>query len=222
MPVWTFCLVVIVVLSAVGLGFRLYIEPDFNLLYVVIVVFFATNLLVCLWEFALAFRHKTIVQRIAYWKNRSNPENRLAVMEYLFSRIPLRESFSLTYWADIWGAYACIDDSYKNRNTWAYLVDTGNGFVTPLVTVFLYIGYTFQSIPALVTGIVGVAVFWQWAYTAAVYIASFLVGGHCDSVKLRDRIIFIWLINLAWIALAGVGLFISIRLLVDGSYQVLN
>ena len=83
---------------------------------------------------------------------------------------------SPTVWADAWATYAQYDDSYADRGSFGFNVDIGNGFVTPVPTLFLYASYTFDFLPSLYAGILGAMVFWQWIYATSLYCVSFFVA----------------------------------------------
>ncbi len=91
--------------------------------------------------------------------------------------MPLRRIFSPTVWADVWATYALVDGSFADRRTWGFNVDVGNGFFTPLPTLVLYAAITLNFMPAVMTGMFGLILSWQWAYATSVYWASFFMAG---------------------------------------------
>ncbi len=129
---------------------------------------------------------------------------------------------SPTVWADVWATYSQFDGSYADRRTYGYNADIANGFVTPAPTLILYVAYTFDILPAFVAGIVGVMLFWQLTYMTSVYWVSFFLANRQTRISRGDMRIYIWATNSPWVLFALLGLYVSIRLIVNGDYSVLG
>ena len=129
---------------------------------------------------------------------------------------------SPTVWADAWATYAQYDSSYADRRTFGFNVDIGNGFVTPLPTLILYAAYTFDFLPAPYAGIIGAMVFWQWIYATTLYGVSFFVAKRQTRISRLETFTFIIVINSFWVLCALLGLYVSVRLIMDGNYSVLG
>ncbi|MDE0715264.1 MAG: hypothetical protein OXI10_10430 [Gammaproteobacteria bacterium] len=138
------------------------------------------------------------------------------------TRVPLPRILSPTLWADVWAAYCQYDDSYSDRRTYGFNVDIANGFFTPVPTLVLYAAYTVDCLPALYVGILGAMLFWQWAYVTSVYWVSFFVAKRQSHISLGEVYFFILTLNAYWVLSALLGLYVSIRLIVDGNYSVLG
>ena len=82
--------------------------------------------------------------------------------------------------------------------------------------------FTSGIIPAIVAGILGVMIFWQWVYVSSLYIVSFFMGKQQDSITRTQSFAYILGPNSVWVLVPIVGLYVSIRLLVDGSYSILG
>ena len=108
------------------------------------------------------------------------------------------------------------------RRTYGFNIDIANGFFTPVPTLVLYAAFTVAFLPALFAGILGVMLFWQWAYATSVYIMSFFVAGRHKLISRADVSIYIWGANASWVLFPLLGLYVSIRLIVDGDYSVLG
>ena len=65
-------------------------------------------------------------------------------------------------------------------------------------------------------------VFWQWVYMSSLYWVSFRVTGRHKLIPARDMWIYVWSTNFVWIAIPALGLYVSVRLIPDGNYQVLG
>ena len=119
-------------------------------------------------------------------------------------------------------AYSQIDGSYADRRTYGFNVDVANGFVTPVPTLILYAAFTFDFLPAVAAGTMGAMMFWQLTYATSVYWVSFFVTGRQSRIGRRDTLIYIWALNCPWVLFALLGLYVSVRLIVDGDYGVLG
>ena len=212
----------VMVLALLGISARFQAHGDLNLIHSVLSLFFSINLLVCYWEICLFFRRDYIERRTDYWRERQRETGRTPAGEFLASRVPLTRLLSPTVWADAWATYAQYDISYADRRTFGFNVDIGNGFVTPLPTLILYAAYTLDFLPAIYAGIVGAMVFWQWIYATTLYCVSFFVAGRHTRISRLETFTFIIVINSFWVLCALLGLYVSIRLIVDGNYSVLG
>lgn len=212
----------VMVLALLGIGVRFHDHGDLNLIHFVLSLFFSINLLVCYWEICLFFRRDYIERRTDYWRERQRETGRTPAGEFLASRVPLTRLLSPTVWADAWATYAQYDSSYADRRTFGFNVDIGNGFVTPLPTLVLYAAYTLDFLPAIYAGIVGAMVFWQWIYATSLYCVSFFVAGRQTRISRLETFTFIIVINSFWVLCALLGLYVSVRLIMDGNYGVLG
>ena len=76
--------------------------------------------------------------------------------------------------------------------------------------------------PAVLAGILGLALSWQWTYVTSVYWVSFFVAGRQHQITRREMYIYIGALNAPWVLFALLGLYVSARLILDGSYSVLG
>lgn len=221
-PAGLLAALVVAVLALLGMGGRYYAHGDLDLIHSVLSLFFSINLLVCHWEICLFFRRDYIERRTDYWSERQRETGRAPAGEFLASRVPLTRIFSPTVWADAWATYAQYDGSYADRRSFGFNVDVGNGFVTPVPTLILYAAYTFGLLPAVYAGILGAMVFWQWIYATSLYGVSFFVAKRQTRISRLETFTFIIVINSFWVLCALLGLYVSVRLILDGNYSVLG
>ena len=221
-PTGMFTALVVAVLTLVGITVRYLLRGDFDIIHALLVLFFSINVVVCYWEICLFFKRDYIEQRAEYWRKREEDTGRVSAIEFLTTKIPLTRVLSPTIWADVWATYSKFDDSYTDRRTYGYNVDIANGFVTLVPTLVLYVAFTFDLLPALIAGMVGVMMFWQVTYATSVYWVSFFVARRQNRIARRDMYIYIWVLNSPWLLFALLGLYVSIRLIVDGDYSVLG
>lgn len=209
-------------LAVAGIGARYYLHGDLDVLHSVLSLFLSINLLISYWEACLFFRRDYIEQRTVYWRNWQRETGRTPAGEFLFKRVPLRRALSPTVWADVWATYSQFDESYSDRRTYGFNVDIVNGFVTPAPTLILYAAYTVDFLPAVHAGILGVMLFWQWTYATSGYLVSFFVANRHRHITRGEMCAYIFATNSPWVLCGLLGLYVSVRLVLDGNYSVLG
>ena len=222
MPVILFAVLVVVAFTLLGIGIHYYEYGSLNWTFSLMALFLSTNLLIAAWEICLFLRRDYIKSRSEYWRDRQKATGRAPGIEFLASRVPWRSMLSATFWADVWAAYSLYDDAYADRDTFGFNADTGNGFFTPIPTLILYAALTTGFMPAVYTGILGLALFWQWTYVSSLYWVSFLITGRQHRISKRDVYVYVFSPNAVWIAFPILGLYVSARLIIDGSYGILG
>ena len=221
-PPVVFAGLVIASLTLAGIGARYGVHGDFDVIHALLIHFFSINLVICHWEVCLFFRRGYIEKRAEYWRQHRRETGRTSAIEFLAGRVPLRRILSSTVWADVWATYSQFDSSYTDRRTYGYNVDIANGFVTPVPTLILLAAFTVDFMPAVVAGIIGAMMFWQLTYATSVYWVSFFVAKRQSRIGRRDLYIYIWALNCPWVLFALLGLYVSIRLILNGDYSVLG
>lgn len=209
-------------LALPGIGARYFVHGDLNAFHFILSLFFSINLLICYWEVCLFLQRDYIEGRAAYWRRWRSDTGRIPAIAFLTASVPLGQLFSSRVWADVWATYSMADSAYADRNTYGFNVDVGNGFVTPAITLTLYVAYTGGFIPAIVTGILGLMIFWQWFYVSSLYVVSFFMGKKQNGITTAELCAYVLGPNAIWILTPIVGLYVSIRLIVDGDFSVLG
>ena len=220
-PAGILALLLIALLAAPGIGVRYHLRGSVDPLYAVFCLFFATNLLICYWEICL-YRQDEIRARWEYWREWRRETGRTPAVAFLAGRVPLKRALAPSVWTDVWAAYSTMDPSYVDRETFGYTADIGNGWVTPAGTLFLYSAYTFGWVPPVAAGIVGAMLFWQWVYVSSLYLVSFFVAGRWSQVSRKEFWGWVFTPNSVWVLIPMLGLYVSVRLILDGSYAVLG
>ena len=222
MPAGALSAVVIAILTLLGIGTRYYVHGDLNAIHGLFSLFFSTNLLICYWEACLYLRRDYIEKRAVYWRERRRETGRTPAVEFLTTRVPLRRIFSTTVWAEAWATYAMVDGSYSDRRTFGFIVDIANGYFTPVPTLILYGAFTVGFLPAVVAGIIAAMLFWQWTYVSSLYWVSFFVAGRHALITKRELFVYIGVPNAFWVLCPAFGLYVSVRLILDGNYGILG
>ena len=221
-PVWVLASLIIGGLTLVCWYAEFYVHGKLNVWYCLIMLFLATNLFVCYLEIIL-FRHREYIdQRSHYWIRLKTEQGISPAVAFLTSPLPLKKLLSPTLLADTFAAYAYYDEPCKENRSFGYMADITNGFCTPLPTIFLMVTFTVGLIDPVITGIVGVMMFWQWASSASIYWTSFVLSDAHKKISTRDAIIWVWFTNFPWIFFALIGLYVSIMMILNGDYSVLG
>ena len=212
--------VVLLTLAWNAVSYRLH--GGLNACYFVLSLFLSINLLICYWEICLYLRHEYVVERARYWRGLRASTGRNPAVEFLTAAIPLRRVCSPTVWADVWATYALYDGAYTNRGTFGFNADIGNGFFTPVPSIVLLAALATGFMPATFAGILGIALFWQWVYVSSLYAVSVWVAGTHEPLPRATRWLFVWGPNAVWIVVPLLGLFVSARLVLDGTYGIVG
>ena len=221
-PAGLIAAVVVALLALLGIGVRFGSYGDLNIIHCLLSLFFSINLLICYWEACLFLKRDHIETRTEYWRRRQLETGRTPAGEFLSTKVPWREVWSPTRWADVWATYSLFDGSYSDRRTFGFNADIANGFITPVPTLILYAAYTVDFLPAVVAGILGVMMFWQWTYATSVHWVSFFVAGRQRHITRGGLYTYIGATNAPWVLFPLLGLYVSVRLILDGNYGILG
>ena len=213
---------VVALLASLGLGARWYTYGHFDPIHAAFALFFSINLLICYWEACLFLRRDHIESRTEHWRERQRETGRIPAFEFLATKVPLAQVPSPTLWADVWATYAQYDGSFADRRTFGFNVDTANGFATLVPTAILFAAYSVGFLPALVAGMIGLMLFWVWTYNTSVYLASFFIAKRHRRLSLGELAFAVVAVNSPWILFPLLGLYVSVRLVVDGDYRVMG
>ena len=212
--------VVVLTLTWNTVSYRLH--GGLNPYYFLLSLFLSINLLICYWEMCLYLRHDHVVERARYWRELRASTGRNPAVGFLTATIPLRCVGSPRLWADLWAAYALYDGAYTDRRTFGFNCDIGNGFFTPVPSMILLSALTFGFLPATFAGILGIALCWQWVYVSSLYAVSVWVAGSHEPLPRATRWLHVWGPNAVWIVVPLLGLYISARLILDGTYGIVG
>ena len=217
-----FAALAIVLLAMLGIGTRYYVFGDLNAIHSLLSLFFSANLVICYWEICLFLKRDYIEERTEYWRARQRETGRTPAVEFLLTRVPMTRIFSPSVWADVWATYSQIDGSFSDRRTWGFNVDVANGFFTPLPTLVLYAAITYDFMPAVLAGMLGLVLSWQWAYATSVYGVSFFMAGRQRLITRTELYTYVGALNAPWVLFGLLGMYVSARLILDGDYRVLG
>ena len=217
-----FAALAVMLLTLLGIGTRYDVVGDLNVVHSLLSLFFSTNLVVSYWEICLFLKRDYIEERTEYWRQRQRETGKTPAVEFLTTRVPLKRILTPTVWSDVWATYSQIDASFSDRRTWGFNVDVANGFFTPLPTLVLYAALTVNFMPAILTGMLGLVLSWQWAYATSVYWVSFFMAGRQRFLTRAELFGYVGALNAPWVLFGLLGMYVSARLILDGDYGVLG
>ena len=213
---------IVTAFTVAGVAVRYYVYADVSVIHCALSLFLALNLMICYWEACLFLRRSDVETRTAYWRERRRETGRTPALEFFAAEVPWTGVLSPTVWTDVWSTYSQYDPSFADRRTFGFNADTANGFVTAAPTLLLYAAVTVDFMPALLTGMLGLALFWQWTYVTSVYLASFFIAGRHERISRREMWVYVLATNAPWVLFPLLGLYVSVRLILDGNYSVVG
>lgn len=180
------------------------------------------NVLVALWEICLFLRIGAIRARHERWVVEHRGRELERALQFLRTPVSLARLFSPDLWAELWSSYALFDDSYADRRSFGFFVDVGNGFTTLVPSLVFLVGMSAPALPARVLGIIGLLLFYQMWYGTLVYLASYVYNRHWRGHSLTSVALFVALTNAVWLTFPILGLVVSVRMILDGTYAVVR
>lgn len=220
-PMFLTFVVYMVIAMSILIYFRLTTVGDIGVVYCVLCMFLLVNLSNCYWEMSLATNSRYIEERAKYWKDWQGETGRTPARGFFLKRVTLLQAISPLAWADMWAAYSYYDEAYADRKSYAFIVDTGNGFVSLLPSLFLLTAFTIEWPGALITGLISAMLFWQLVYMTSLYFTSYFVSGGNPKLTRFEFWMFVVFMNGIWIVVPIFGLYIAIRMVFEGNYSAL-
>jgi hypothetical protein len=191
-----------------------------NLWQIVLAFFLAMNTLIALWELCLFFRIGLIEEQHRRFVEIYRGREIDRVRDFFFTRVPLGELVSPSFWSGIWSSYSVFDESYANRRSFGFFVDIGNGFTT-LIPSLLFLGeMSLQQLPARALGILGLLLFYQMWYGTVIYLLSFFLNRRHRGHRWWHIAIIVGLSNGLWLVLPVVGCYASLNMIYTDSYAI--
>ena len=218
----TFAVVAITSIAALGIGAYYAASGTVHAVFALINLFLSINLFVCFWEMCLYWRRHDLEKRAAYWRERKEAHRLSPAARFLAGKVPVRRLVSPKFWSDVWATYAQYDGSYASLRTYGFHTDVANGFATLLPSLVLHATFTVPFLPARFVGIVAAMLFWQWWYMTVVYLVSFYVVGRHKRITRGELWLYVWGSNSPWLLFPLLGIYIAVRLILDGDYSVLG
>eukprot|EP00924_Labyrinthula_sp_SR-Ha-C_P005154 snap_masked-scaffold_1-processed-gene-22.56-mRNA-1 protein AED:1.00 eAED:1.00 QI:0/0/0/0/1/1/2/0/239 len=193
--------------------------------FIVLSIFLAVNLLICLWEISLFFYFSSI--RKSYLaKKKKLPKSQLGTI-FLFQHVPLSKALTLKFWGEVWATYGLVDESYANDESFGWCVDIGNGFSTLIPTLLLLICLSIKSdINSMLSiqnvGLIGFTSFWQELYGTILYFVQFIRFKRWKKHQNTFAQVFFLVIlsNPIWIVVPAYGMYVTYWMIINGQIIV--
>ena len=214
--------IVLMLLTGASLGVSYHYYQSFNVWHTLMSFFLSLNLIVCFWEICLFLRGDYVQRRNVYWHERMEKEGIIPAVEFLSYPVNLRNMFSVTFWSDIWATYSMYDGSYADKRTYGFNGDIGNGFLSLIPSLIIHVGMVVSILPAQLVGLIGVMMFFTWAYTTVIYWISFVNVGRHKLLSRKDNLIYIVGTNAPWVIFSLIGLYVSINIVIDNNFTILG
>jgi len=192
-----------------------------NPFQVLLSIFLAINLMICVWEMCLLFRIDMIEERYRQRQHAMRGGERRRGRSFFLSRVHFRELGSATLWSRVWSEYALYDPSYADRRSFGFAIDVGNGFSTLVPSLVFLFGMSFGFLPPAALGIVGLIVFYQKFYGTLLYFFTYLFNHRYAGHRLANVLAFVGGINGIWLVFPAVGLYVCVRLVLENRFDVL-
>jgi hypothetical protein len=184
---------------------------------VALAFFLAVNILICVWEISLYYR----IGDIERWHREPRATSGRPSGSVYLARVTLRELASTHLWARIWSEYAFYDPSYADRRSFGFAADVGNGFWTLVPSLVFFVCMTLPILPPVVLGLIGAFIFYQKLYCTSLYFFMYFFNRRHEGHRLAPLIGIVGGTNGIWIVFPAVGLYVCIRLILEGRFDLL-
>jgi hypothetical protein len=192
-----------------------------NWLYVALMVYLWFNFIFCVLEAACLWFNRSYLRsqwdRIDGGLHGRGLELFIAALK---SPVNHRNVFTRKEWSKGFIAWGVLDRDYGTQNGFGYLAELGNGILSLFPTHLLIIFLLSPLVSAQVAGMVGIAFFYQTIWGSSLYMIGLLTFGDNEENGFKGNLLLIWG-NLPWLIMSLLGLYISVRLVLDNSYQLL-
>jgi len=189
-------------------------------LYVALVIFLWFQVIFCVLEIACLWTHRRYLRqqwdRIDGGLKGRGLELLIAALK---SPISHRNLFSRNEWSKGFIGWGVLDRDYATQNSFGYVAEVGNGLISVVPTVAVLVCMMFPIVSPIVLGVIGVAFYYQLVWGTGLYMFGLWVFGENSENSFWGNFWLIWG-NLPWGLVSLFGLYSSVRLIFDESYQV--
>lgn len=217
LPVWAWLSIWLLVWVGGSVVAHYAVHGVVNGWQIALAFFLSINILVCVWEISLFYR----IGDIERWHREPRAISGRPSGSVYLARASFRDLRSTQLWARVWSEYALYDPSYADRRSFGFAADVGNGFVTLVPSLVLFFGMTFPILPPVVLGLIGAFVFYQKLYCTSLYFFTFLFNRRHEGHRLAPLLGIVGGTNGIWIVFPAIGLYVCIRLILEGRFDLL-
>jgi hypothetical protein len=217
LPVWGWLAIWAGVWVGVPVAAHWALHGVVNGFHVLLAVFLAINLLICVWEISLWHRMRDIVR----WYEMPRGSGDRPTGNLYTAPVSLRELASTRLWARTWLGYSYWDDGYADPKSFGFTIDVGNGFSTLIPSLVFHVGMTLPLLPPVWLGIVGLLIFYQKLYGTCLYFFQYLYNERYRDRPLGGVLAVVGGTNGIWLVGPLIGIYVCVRLILGGSMDVL-
>jgi hypothetical protein len=217
LPVWVWLTLWLLVWVGGSVLLHYAVHGVVNGWQVALAVFLAINILICVWEISLFYR----IGDIERWHHEPRATSGRPSGTVYLARVTLRELASTHLWARIWSEYAFYDPSYADRKSFGFAADVGNGFWTLVPSLVFFFCMTLPVLPPVVLGLIGAFIFYQKLYCTSLYFCMYFFNRRHVGHRLAPLIGIVGGTNGIWIVFPAIGLYVCIRLILEGRFELL-
>lgn len=217
LPVWTWLVLWMVIWVGISLLAHYALHGVVNGWHTALSFFLPINILVCWWEIALGAR----IGDIERWHHEPSAAGERPRGTVYAVRASLRDLASTRLWARVWSEYVRFDPSYADRRSFGFAADVGNGWVTLVPSILFFVGMTTGIFSPVVLGLIGALMFYQKFYCTALYFFTYVFNRRYEGHRLGRLIAVVGGTNGLWLVFPAIGLYVSIRLIVENRFDVL-
>jgi len=217
LPVWQWILLWLAAIVGGAAAAHYAAHGVVNGWHLAVSVFLAINILICIWEISLGAQ----ITNIERWHH--DPAAKAERPRGLLwtQRVSPGELASTQLWARVWSEYARYDDGYADRKSFGFSIDVGNGWSSLLPSIFFLVGMTAGYVSPVVLGLVGALLFYQKLYCTVLYFFQYLFNRRYEGHSLSSVLAVVGGSNGIWIVFPAVGLYVCVRLVLEGRYDLI-
>lgn len=217
LPVWAWIALWMAFWVGVPLLANLALRGVVNGWQLALAVFLGINLLICLWEISLWRR----IDDIRRWFHMPRGTGDRPRGNLYTTRVTPAGFFSTRLWARTWLGYAHFDDGYADPKSFGFSIDVGNGFSTLVPSLLFHAGMSFPILPPMVLGLIGLLIFYQKLYCTGLYFFQYLYNRRYAGRPLGAVLGIVGGTNGIWLVFPAIGIYVCLRLIFDGSFDVI-
>lgn len=217
LPVWAWLVVWMAVWVGLPIAAHYAAHGVVNGWHVMLSIFLAINILICIWEISLWRR----IDDIGRWFNMPRGTGDRPRGNLYTTPISPSQFFSTRLWARTWLGYAYWDDGYADPKSFGFAIDVGNGFSTLIPSVLFHVGMTVPFLSPVVLGIVGLLIFYQKFYGTCLYFFQYLFNRRFEGRALSGVLGVVGGTNGVWLLFPAIGIYVCLRLVLDGRFDIL-
>ena len=200
-----------------GIGAHYIVHGVVNGWQAALTVFLAINVLICFWEISLGAR----IGDIERWVHDPAAAGKRPRGSLYFVRVTPAQLFSTELWARVWLEYSRFDPGYADRRSFGFSIDVGNGWSTLVPSIVFGVGMTFEIMSPVVLGLLGALIFYQKLYCTCLYFFSYFFNRRYEGHRVGQLLAVVGGSNGVWLVFPAIGLYVCVRLILDGSFAII-